>query len=83
MTDFAIRNLSVLSYAQGFTCWHYRRRGPLAETLEPGFFNPASDMMEQGDMIMISAADGGAHAFVSSVDKEAGPVVVAVMGRTP
>lgn len=82
MTDFAIRNLSVLSYAQGFTSWHYRHRGPMAETLAPSFFNCA-DIMKQGDMIMISAADGGAHVFLSSIDKEAGVVVVAVMGRTP
>ena len=83
MTDFVIRNLSVLAYAQGFTSWHYRQRGPLADTLAPGFFNSVADRFEKGDMMMISAADGGAHVFVSAVDKVGSVVVVVPMARTP
>ena len=38
--NFAIRNLSVLNYAQGFTFWHYRASGtPLDAVLAPGFFD--------------------------------------------
>lgn len=83
MTDFAIRNLSVLSYAQGFTSWHYRQRAALADTLAPGFFNSAADMFEKGDMVMISAIDGGAHVFVSAVDKVGSVLVVVPMAHTP
>lgn len=83
MTDFAIRNLSVLSYAQGFTSWHYKAASaPLADILAPGFFSPTADMFEKGDMVIISANDGGAHVFVSSVNKIDSVVVVMPMART-
>lgn len=64
---FAIRNLSTLSYAQGFTLWHYKGHAvPLATTLAPGFFSPAAEMFAEGDMILISARDGGAHLWCQS-----------------
>jgi hypothetical protein len=64
---FAIRNLSVLAYAQGFTLWHYKAgNAPLADLDRPGFFDNAGDMMAPGDMIMISASDGGRIVFVPS-----------------
>ena len=41
---FAIRNLSVLSYAQGFTLWHYRAGAArLDDVATLGFFNNAGD----------------------------------------
>jgi hypothetical protein len=64
--EFAVRFLSVLAYAQGFTQWHYRSSGPLATVLEYGFFARGADMIETGDMIHVSAADGGAILFVSA-----------------
>ena len=58
--SFAIRNLSVLAYAQGFTLWHYKAgNGALADIAVDGFFNAAADMLAIGDMLMISATDGG------------------------
>lgn len=64
---FFIRNLSVLSYAQGFTLWHYKA-GParLVETTSDGFFDNAGDMMAVGDMLMISACDGGRMVVVAA-----------------
>lgn len=63
---FAIRNLSVLAYAQGFTLWHYKAAGlTLGDAREDGFFNSASDMMAVGDMILVTADDGGTVLFVS------------------
>ncbi len=56
---FAIRNLSVLAYAQGFTLWHYKADEPLDRIGTSGFFDPASDMLAAGDMMMVSARDGG------------------------
>jgi hypothetical protein len=57
---FAIRNLSVLSYAQGFTLWHYRAGAArLDDVANPGFFDDAADMLAVGDMMMVSGADGG------------------------
>lgn len=49
------KNLSVLTYANGFTLWHYVTddKGTLVE--EDGYFDKASDMLRRGDMIMINA----------------------------
>ena len=75
MAEFALRNLSVLSYAQGFTRWHYRAaRLSLDQVLTSGFFDPAGDMMRPGDMVDVSAADGGATVFIEEAGKEGLPV---------
>ena len=65
---FAVRNLSVLSYAAGFTAWHYKGANTLhevgacarAEVLgDPeGFFSPSWDLFQSGDKIDISCRDG-------------------------
>jgi len=66
-SDFTVRNLSVLAYAQGFTLWHYRApASDLREISAPGFFNGARDMFAAGDMLLISARDGGSVAFVAA-----------------
>lgn len=73
---FAIRNLSVLAYAQGFTLWHYRvRDAVLAVAQAEGFFSPAADMLAAGDMILISATDGGQVAFVTDAAEARGVTV--------
>jgi hypothetical protein len=65
--DFAIRNLSVLAYAQGFTLWHYRAGAvALDRVAESGFFNDAADMFAAGDMILVSAAEEGWVRFVTT-----------------
>jgi hypothetical protein len=57
---FAIRNLSVLAYANGFTLWHYKADGDsLARVQAPDFFADAADMLANGDMMMVSADEGG------------------------
>jgi hypothetical protein len=64
--EFTLRNLSVLAYAQGFTLWHYKHLdAPLSNVAHAGFFDMASDMLASGDMVLISAQDGGRSAFVS------------------
>jgi hypothetical protein len=56
---FAIRNLSVLAYANGFTLWHYRANNEqLADIGTSDFFADAGDMLASGDIMMVSAADG-------------------------
>jgi hypothetical protein len=57
---FALRNLSVLAYANGFTLWHYKAAVDEAATVgAPGFFNDAGDMLTAGDFVMVSAPTGG------------------------
>jgi hypothetical protein len=52
---FAIRDLSVLAYANGFTLWHYKTgNDSLADVASDSYFSDASDMISAGDMIMVS-----------------------------
>lgn len=52
---FAARNLSVLSYANGFTLWHYTTVDTLTSVTGAGYFNDAADMLRKGDMIVTNA----------------------------
>lgn len=55
-----IRNLSTLAYAQGFTLWHYGAEGAeLEEVTRRGFLDSAGEAVKPGDMVMVSAVDGG------------------------
>ena len=67
--NFAVKNLSVLAYAQGFTLWHYKAPGTALRTLStPGFFDHARDLLAAGDIVMMSAGDGGRVAFVAAAN---------------
>ena len=67
---FALRNLSVLAYANGFTLWHYKSGADkLAQTDQAGYFADAADLLTQGDMVMLSAAEGGRIATVAGSGK--------------
>lgn len=56
---FALRNLSVLAYANGFTLWHYKSSDEQRLASRPSYFEGAGDMLSPGDIIMVSASDGG------------------------
>lgn len=84
---FAIRNLSVLAYAQGFTLWHYRAHRPtlagrLVEPVgpeavgAPGFFDKAADLLALGDMVLVSTPAAGRLLFVTGTE---GGVTTAAM----
>jgi hypothetical protein len=69
--SFAIRNLSVLAYANGFTLWHYKAgKARLDAVSAANFFADAADMLTVGDLVMISAADGARILCVSLADVE-------------
>jgi hypothetical protein len=69
---FAIRNLSVLAYANGFTLWHYRGGTErLADIRTDTFFGDAADMLASGDILMVSAAEGAQILCVAGL--AAGP----------
>ena len=64
---FNIRNLSTLAYARGFSLWLYcTGKAPIVITLQPGFFNDVCDMMNVGDRIMVSGANGAIDLHVQS-----------------
>ena len=76
---FAIRDLSVLAYANGFTLWHYKTgTDSLADVVLDDFFSDASDMMAGGDMIMVSGAK--ACRVICIAMAEAGKVLSAPVG---
>lgn len=68
MSAFRIRDLSVLSYHNGFTLWHYKAAA-LADVLKPGYFNDGADMIANGDHMHVSAPDGGALLHLSGNGK--------------
>lgn len=49
-------SLSAISYANGFTLWHYRSDDTAAMIMAPGYFNPAHKMMRQGDFVFVNAS---------------------------
>ena len=68
---FAIRNLSVLAYANGFTLWHYKGiRQTLADVAADGFFNDAADMLALRDIILVGCPDGARIVAVAEVGVE-------------
>lgn len=62
-----IRNLSRICYGNGFTLWHARTAEPLSIAQEPGYFDDAATMVNIGDMIMVSALDGGMQVYVADI----------------
>lgn len=68
---FAIRNLSVLAYANGFTLWHYKAGKDSLDVAGGGnYLADACDMLTMGDMIMMTAADGARIICVTLADLE-------------
>jgi hypothetical protein len=66
---FAIRNLSVLAYANGFTLWHYKSgKDKLDSITSRNYLADASDMLTAGDMVLITAADGARIVCVTLAD---------------
>ena len=70
--SFAIRNLSVIHYANGFTMWHYKAGDDTRSVCRGNnYFADASDMFADGDMICIStASDGGCILYVTTAEND-------------
>ena len=57
--EFCVENLSILACSSGFTLWLYRAVSDSKSVFaNPRFFQKAGDMMNCGDIVMISARDG-------------------------
>ena len=48
-------NLSALTYANGFTLWHYKTPDAAAVVDTTGYFNDAASMLRVGDFIFANA----------------------------
>tara|TARA_R110000787_G_scaffold19874_4_gene59137 strand:- start:1282 stop:1575 length:294 start_codon:yes stop_codon:yes gene_type:complete len=55
--SFQSKDLSVLSYANGFTLWHYCSKDAVAD-VDAGYFNDASDMIRRGDLLFCNFSYG-------------------------
>lgn len=73
---FAVRNLSVLAHASGFTLWHCKApKDVIDEVVATDYFRDASDMLTIGDLVMVSASNGARIVAVALADVDT--VVVA------
>ena len=73
---FSPSNLSVLAYANNFTLWHYTTND--ADVTNPNYFNAASDMMRQNDLMITSLDTDGTPStvFYNVTDNTDGAVSV-------
>ena len=70
---FKIHNLSVLSYANGFTLWHYRTTDDNKSAVDTeGYFNLAHEMIRLNDIIIVNA---NGSAGIVAVNKNSNGVV--------
>jgi hypothetical protein len=53
--SFKAENLSVLSYANGFTLWHYRSEDTFEMIDDAGYFNDAASHLRKGDFLFVNA----------------------------
>lgn len=74
-------DLSALSYANGFTLWHYKTADAPTTVDTTGYFNEAAGMLRVGDFIMANTNVGGAvqSGVLVVTDAGAGTVDVANM----
>ena len=70
--------LSAISYANGFTLWHYRTNDRADDVLSNCYFNAATKMLRQGDFMFITAGIDNLphHGMVVITSNAGGKVVV-------
>ena len=69
-------NLSALTYANGFTLWHYKTPDSAAAVDTTGYFNEAASMLRVGDFIFANAnIDATVESGVFVVASNSGGVV--------
>ena len=69
-------NLSALTYANGFTLWHYKTPDLAADVDTAGYFNEAASMLRVGDFIFANAdTDGAVQSGMFIVASNSGGIV--------
>jgi hypothetical protein len=69
-------NLSALTYANGFTLWHYKTADAATDVDISGYFNEAASMLRVGDFIFANAnVDATMQSGVFIVASNSGGVV--------
>ncbi len=72
---FATRDLSVLSYANGFTLWHYTSPDDATAITTADYFSNAADMLRVGDLIINQDTDGSMTTAIYTVTSNDGQSV--------
>lgn len=67
---FLNTNLSVLSYGNGFTLWHYVSDDGIEDILSHSYFDKVLGLMHIGDVILICAKGGVYVRYITSMDGE-------------
>jgi hypothetical protein len=75
---YSSSGLSAISYANGFTLWHYRTKDMIAEVDNVGYFNAATKMLRVGDFMFVNAGidDLPTHGLVVVLANDGGVVDV-------
>jgi hypothetical protein len=69
-------NLSALTYANGFTLWHYKSPDTPAAVDTNGYFNEAASMLRVGDFIFANVdTDATMQSGVFIVSSNSGGVI--------
>ena len=69
-------NLSALTYANGFTLWHYKTPDAALDVDTTGYFNEAASMLRVGDFIFANAnVDATMQSGVFIVASNSGGVI--------
>ncbi|MGH6629254.1 MAG: hypothetical protein ACREB3_05955 [Burkholderiales bacterium] len=65
---FDPKNLSALTYANGFTLWHYKTAVDTRNTIDTAaYFNAAIDILRVGDLMIITGSDASGLHLVNSL----------------
>ncbi|MBL0690547.1 MAG: hypothetical protein JJV93_02735 [Alphaproteobacteria bacterium] len=57
--SFISKNLAVISYANGFTLWHYKSVDSIVDIFDPKYFGEVSNMINPHDLIIIATDTAG------------------------
>jgi hypothetical protein len=57
-------NLSILAFANGFTFWHCKAAS-VGEVAAPGYFDGVRNLLNTGDLVLVSAPDGARALWVA------------------
>jgi outer membrane protein assembly factor BamB len=80
-------NLSALTYATGFTLWHYKTADGAPDVDRAGYFNPAAGMLRVGDYIFANASitgtvESGVFIVAANADGEVDVTGITSFGDT-
>lgn len=77
--SYKTSNLSVLSYANNFTLWHYTSTDDALTIEGAGYFDNASEMLRVNDLMIINSDTDGSPAttFYVVTGNDGGSVTIA------